>query len=97
MILIIRDGWVIDTFSTEDMIPMGWYLQDEIVDWPEDIVLFPNGRYPDPRRSTAYQDLRAATYPPITEQLDMIYWDKVNGTTIWQDTIAAVKTQYPKP
>ena len=31
-----------------------------------------------------------------TEQLDMQYWDKINGTNNWQDAINAVKAQYPK-
>ena len=29
--------------------------------------------------------------------LDMQYWDKVNGTTNWQDAIAKVKADTPKP
>jgi len=40
---------------------------------------------------------RAVAYPPIQEQLDMQYWDSVNGTTTWKDAIAAVKTENPKP
>lgn len=43
-----------------------------------------------------YQELRAAEYPAIGDQLDMIYWDKVNGSNIWLETIAAVKAKYPK-
>ena len=43
-----------------------------------------------------YKMDRASEYPSIQEQLDMQYWDKINGTTIWQDTINAVKTKYPK-
>lgn len=35
-------------------------------------------------------------YPDIGEQLDMIYWDKVNQTNIWADTISKIKTDYPK-
>ena len=35
-------------------------------------------------------------YKPIGEQLDMQYWDKVNGTTTWEDHIAEVKAEYPK-
>ena len=42
-----------------------------------------------------YQRDRASAYPSIQEQLDMQYWDSVNGTTTWADAIAAVKTQYP--
>jgi hypothetical protein len=33
----------------------------------------------------------------MQEQLDMQYWDGVNGTTTWQDAIEAVKTGNPKP
>ena len=36
-------------------------------------------------------------YPSMQEQLDMQYWDGVNGTTTWQDAIEAVKTGNPKP
>ena len=36
-------------------------------------------------------------YPSMQEQLDMQYWDSVNGTTTWKDAIAAVKTENPKP
>ena len=43
-----------------------------------------------------YQRDRAKSYPTIQEQLDMQYWDKINGTNNWQDAINAVKAQYPK-
>lgn len=43
-----------------------------------------------------YAEKRAAEYPAIGEQLDLIYWDKVNNTDTWQRTIAAVKEKYPK-
>lgn len=44
----------------------------------------------------SYQELRAAEYPSREEQLDMMYWDKINGTTIWEDTIQTIKDKYPK-
>ena len=44
-----------------------------------------------------YQRTRASAYPSIQEQLDMQYWDSVNGTTTWKDAIAKVKTNNPKP
>ena len=43
-----------------------------------------------------YQVQRATEYPSIEEQLDMQYWDSVNGTTVWVDTIKAIKDLYPK-
>ena len=45
----------------------------------------------------AYARARAAAYPSIADQLDMQYWDQINETTIWADTIAAVKAAHPKP
>jgi hypothetical protein len=35
-------------------------------------------------------------YPSVPEQLDMIYHDSVDGTNVWRDTIAAVKSNAPK-
>ena len=43
-----------------------------------------------------YQELRAAEYTSIQDQLDMLYWDKVNGTNQWQQVITTVKATYPK-
>lgn len=43
-----------------------------------------------------YAQKRAREYPAIGEQLDMIYWDKVNGTNLWQEKIAEIKAKYPK-
>jgi len=39
---------------------------------------------------------RATAYPTIQDQLDMQYWDNVNGTTTWEDAIAKVKADNPK-
>ena len=45
--------------------------------------------------SKKYQEDRE--YPSIGDQLDMQYWDAVNGTTTWKDAIAQVKADNPKP
>ena len=44
-----------------------------------------------------YDEKRRKEYPPFSDQLDMLYWDTVNGTTKWKDKIAEIKTKYPKP
>ena len=44
----------------------------------------------------AYQRTRSLEYPSIQDQLDMQYWDSVNGTTTWATAIAKVKTDNPK-
>ncbi len=36
-------------------------------------------------------------YPSIGDQLDMIYRDKLDNTSVWVDAITAVKTAHPKP
>ena len=48
-------------------------------------------------KNTQYQRDRAEQYPSIQEQLDMQYWDAVNGTNKWQEAVAKVKTDNPKP
>ena len=47
--------------------------------------------------SLEYSRKRTEQYVSIEEQLDMQYWDSVNGTTIWKDHIAKVKSDNPKP
>lgn len=47
-------------------------------------------------KANQYQRDRAIAYPSIQDQLDMQYWDKVNGTNNWQEAIDAVKQKYPK-
>lgn len=44
-----------------------------------------------------YQLKRQDFYPNIQQQLDMIYWDKKNGTKKWEEAIDKVKADYPKP
>ena len=44
-----------------------------------------------------YIQARQEAYGDLGSQLDMMYWDKVNDTTIWKDHIAQVKSDNPKP
>jgi hypothetical protein len=57
-----------------------WYLMGFAPDEPE----------------KSYIEKRQAEYPCIEEQLDMIYWDKVNNTNLWQEKITEIKAKYPK-
>ena len=43
-----------------------------------------------------YLEERRKAYSSIGDQLDMIYWDRVNGTNIWQETITKIKKDIPK-
>ena len=44
-----------------------------------------------------YKVKREEQYASWQEQMDMQYWDSVNGTTTWKDHIAKVKADNPKP
>jgi len=44
-----------------------------------------------------WEQNRRNSYGSIADQLDMMYWDGVNGTTVWADHIAQVKSDNPKP
>ena len=48
-------------------------------------------------RLEGYKGRRKDTYASQGDQLDMQYWDSVNGTSTWEDHIAAVKAAHPKP
>ena len=53
-------------------------------------------------QAIAYEQLqdilnnRRIAYPSIPDQLDMLYWDKVNGTENWLNSIESVKNRFPK-
>jgi hypothetical protein len=45
----------------------------------------------------AYRAARKVAYANLGDQLDMQYWDQVNGTTTWKAHVAKVKSDNPKP
>ena len=47
--------------------------------------------------SKKYQRDRVISYPSIQEQLDMLYWDRKNGTKTWEESIDKVKADNRKP
>lgn len=49
------------------------------------------------KEANGYKTDRERAYASIQDQLDMQYWDNVNGTTTWKDHIAQVKADNPKP
>ena len=87
--------------SNADVAVRGTNLQDYEIEWR-------NGTTPISKADIeakmvelqadydAKQYQRDRVYPSIGEQLDMQYWDKVNGTTTWKDAVAKVKLDNPK-
>jgi hypothetical protein len=49
------------------------------------------------KQENGYKEARQEAYGSWQQQMDMMYWDNVNGTTNWQDHIAQVKSDNPKP
>lgn len=77
--------------------------QYETIEWfgPDDIptkieVEEEIKRLTKEKENTEYQQKRIFAYPSIQEQLDMIYWDSINGTQNWISKISEIKDKYPK-
>lgn len=48
------------------------------------------------RNATEYQRLRKAEYDKLN-QYELMFDDKINGTTKWQEAINEIKARHPKP
>ena len=85
-----------------------WNAESSVV-WKEIVARFGEADYADETLrethqatlqaeydSKQYQRDRAEAYPSLTEQADMAYWDRQNGTTTLDDAISAVKAEFPK-
>jgi hypothetical protein len=100
MQLVIKNGFVVASHSdTQDI--AGKYPECEVIFYCGEFTLTTDGTLtPDPRtedeRLDTYKSQRRLAFPSINDQLDMQYWDSVNGTTIWRDMIEDVKNRFPK-
>jgi len=80
-------------------------VRGEEIEWLDDVQTQPTdaeiatemARLEAEYDSKQYARDRAEAYPSLTEQADMAYWDRQNGTTTLDDAISAVKSAYPKP
>ena len=70
-------------------------LEFSQADYDQAIIDKANSMWND--QQFGYIQARQEGYGSIAEQLDMMYWDGVNGTTTWADHIAQVKSDNPKP
>jgi hypothetical protein len=81
-----------------------WVLRGDVIEWLDKNQTQPTDSEIDAEisrlqaeyDSKQYARNRAAAYPSLTEQADMAYWDRQNGTTTLDDAITAVKSAYPK-
>jgi hypothetical protein len=91
---------VIATQEVEDAKPMYKQVNNERLefsqaDYDQAIIDRANSKWND--QQFGYIQARQEAYGSIADQLDMMYWDGVNGTTVWADHIAQVKSDNPKP
>ena len=70
-------------------------LEFSSADYDQAITDLANSKWND--QQFGYIQARQEAYGSIADQLDMQYWDSVNGTSIWSDHIAQVKSDNPKP
>jgi len=74
-------------YADMNPIPEGTTFADEECSEREDGALWP---------VSDWRAFRVAAYPSIYEQLDMQYWDAINKSEKWKETIAEIKRRYPK-
>ena len=91
---------VVATQEIEDAKPMYKQINSERMefnesDYAQAITDLANSKFD--QQENGYKTARQEAYGSVQDQLDMQYWDSVNGTTIWADHIASVKENNPKP
>ena len=69
---------------------------DVAYDKDEQEVTYDNNAVEAELAKNAYKEARASAYAPLSEQLDMQYWDAMNNTETWLDHIRSVKEAHPK-
>jgi hypothetical protein len=72
-------------------------IGDKVKITAEEASSIHNQKTQDELDQLTYGEKRAMAYKPLAEQLDMQYWDKVNGTNLWKEHIDSVKDAHPKP
>ena len=70
-------------------------LEFSDADYAQAVTDLANSKWND--QQFGYIQARQEAYGSIADQLDMQYWDAVNGTNTWKDHIAQVKSDNPKP
>lgn len=71
-----------------------WNIEDQSMPSQDDLDIWAKDLDLQYRQNLARE---AREYPPIGDQLDMIYHDKINNTNIWLNTITNIKSNNPKP
>ena len=88
---VVEPGEEFEVYQGDDS-PLRWITCDD--DNVTNMWVLYNGEFFDSkdRLERNQQMKRKVEYGQIEEQLDMMYWDQMNGTTTWKDHVTAVKS-----
>ena len=82
--------------NREKALSWGYEIYDGEAEKGYDGEWYVKGTSPTAATET-YAEKRRKEYPSVEDQLDMIYWDKINHSDNWAENISAIKAKYPKP
>jgi hypothetical protein len=82
------------TINADDINQITWLNDTQPI--PANQILAKQIELQEEYEAKQYQRDRQTQYPSISDQLDMLYWDKVNGTENWLNSIESVKSRFPK-
>lgn len=91
--VVVRMDFVTDI----DKAKIDWYISELTHQLETELKLKAMNNSISKNIDVPYNIKRQNEYPPIQEQLDILYWDLMNGTDNWRDKITEIKTKYPKP
>ena len=100
--MAIGDGLTIYLREKYPNAPLKHFGSPQTIRWNEcnmeeqDLTSYYENQWYYTKQAWENLNTRKREYPPIQDQLDMIYWDKINGTKIWEQTITKIKKQTPK-
>ena len=87
---VVEPGEEFEVYQGDDS-PIKWVTCDD--DAVTNLWVLCNGEFFDSanRLERNQQMKRKVEYGSIEDQMDMMYWDQMNGTTTWKDHVTAVK------
>ena len=87
---VVEPGDEFEVYQGDDS-PLRWVTCDD--DAVTNLWVLYNGEFfPTTHRLERNQQMkRKVEYGSIEDQMDMMYWDQVNGTTTWRDHVSSVK------
>ena len=87
---VVEPGEEFEVYQGDDS-PIKWVTCDD--DNVSNLWVLCNGEFFDSanRLERNQQMKRKVEYGSIEDQMDMMYWDQMNGTTTWKDHVTAVK------